>query len=227
MQQLSDLSRRSSVSATGHHTKLGTLVSDVRAAAARARSEGDVATADALERQAQLLIGDIEAAHAKGMSSARVTSSEKEMTTQINAEDVTRLWSQLEPVKTLSVGNVCVFDCGLRGTATITSGAVLFSGALALEPIAAVLVAQHAKQFYCGRGTAFGSKEFLFNVAVANFLTGSEVEALPSGLVPPEAVTAQARLWRPLFGNSPTGQHPVRPPRVGGVAIAQLPSDIS
>lgn len=175
----------------------GVFLHQLSAAVADAEAAGDTETAEALKLHAKRLQLNLSTAYGDGVLSNSIAEFK-----DLRAFDPGRikaLWNGLEPVATHSAGRVCIFDCGERGTATVTSAGILFTGSLAMEPCAALLTAQHDKEAWNGRGIAFGSPEFLFNVAIADSMVGNQkpdFKIAPSQI---DRANVIARAWTPIF----------------------------
>jgi len=169
-----------------------TIVDDLKRAAASAHASGDLLAAEAFERQAKGLEHDFALA-------GSVTNGLTFSAVRIDIDRFKTRWSALQPAATHSTEDVCVIDCGERGAVTFVGGAILFSGRIAMEPTAALLLAVHAMEHHRGGGTAFGSPEFLLHVAAANAAVGSSIEGPSVNVQGSEQVRLTAHSWQPLL----------------------------
>jgi len=171
---------------------IGSVVEDLKRAAASARASGDISTAEAFERQALLLEHDFALA---GSPINGLTFS----SASVDIDRVKTRWSALPSVSTYSTDDVCLFNCGERGSVTFVGGAIIFSGRIAMEPIAALLLAEHAREHHRGGGTAFGSPEFLLHVAIANAATASAINVPSVRAHDTEQVRVAAQAWQDVL----------------------------
>lgn len=192
------------------------VIQRLEAAAAAAAATGDLATATALQMEADRLRRSSMAANI--IISPRPKSQPAK---PLNVRHVVMQWRALEPSKVYTGDGVCVLDCGDRGTATITATAVTLSGALQNEPIAVLLMARHAQQHWGGKAVAFGTTDFKFQVAVASKML--KVKTARARIPRNRRADADelAKDWRPIVDSKICGMEPDPPKRRRPLTISR------
>ena len=142
--------------------QLKNVISDLQVAARAARLQGDETAALAIEQSLNELKIDW-----PNISHALVEISFSATATRHRELDIAK-WSILNPKAIHTSGLVSIIDCEGEGRITMIGGSILIRGSIAMEPMTALLIADHAKRNHNGKGTAFGSPEFLNNIAIAN-----------------------------------------------------------
>jgi hypothetical protein len=168
------------------------IIQELESAATIARLAGDIAAAEAFERSITSLEKESEDGEARF---ARVEFS---LTGKPVADIDLGKWALLNPESIRSAGNSAVIDCGERGRITIVGGAIITSGSIGLTPMFALLVADHAKRNFGGRGTVVGEPYFLENMAVANAAMGSAIEGTGYAGNASPAIQQTARGWQAM-----------------------------
>jgi len=202
--------------------KINNIITELQTAANAARAAGDVLTALAFEKSIADLKEDLKKVQPlfAGLTFSTSKARDLEM-------DVAK-WSLLKPTAIHATELASVIDCGQNGSITIVSGAILIKGSIAMQPITALLIADHAKRNYNGQGTAFGSQEFMHNIAVANAATGTVIEGPQFAEHDKANIHAMASGWEQMAGRIRAAA-PTRPVmRRGNTAsIAMAPEPIA
>ena len=197
--------------------QLKNVISDLQVAARAARLQGDETAALAIEQSLNELKIDW-----PNISHALVEISFSATATRHRELDIAK-WSILNPKAIHTSGLVSIIDCEGEGRITMIGGSILIRGSIAMEPMTALLIADHAKRNHNGKGTAFGSPEFLNNIAIANCATGTEIQ-VPGALAEDRSSIQQsARGWQPMVAEI----HAVRPTRPARTAANGSPSAVS
>jgi hypothetical protein len=192
------------------------LMKQLKCAAGEARASGDIAAAEAIEAQ-------ISKFQADAALDGRLHGLKGEATS-VDAKEIRKLWAGVNADRIHSARLVCVLDCGARGAITFVGGAILITGSVALEPKTALLIGRHANKFDAGGGLAFGSPEFLFNISVANAVTGSKIALDGGAKADAGRVADVARHWRPLLVELDTPARPALPRVAVSAPAAQVPA---
>lgn len=174
------------------NTNINDLLLQLQRSAQAARSAGDEEAACAFERSMFELKAD---APMVGVAiSGVIFGSSASTVLDIDMAN----WSLLRPKSACARDAVGIIDCGARGRITIIGGAILIKGSVAHEPLTALLIAEHARRHHNGGGTAFGSPEFLHNIAVANLAAGTTIRS-SFGNLEPAALQRIASGWAPML----------------------------
>jgi hypothetical protein len=172
--------------------KIDNIVAELRTAANAARETGDVLTALAIEQSIAELKNDLPKILPliAGLTFQTSTPRDPEM-------DAAK-WSLLKPKAIHAAELASIIDCGEKGRITIIGGAILIKGSIAMEPMTALLIADHAKRNLNGQGIAFGCQEFMHNIAVVNAAMGTTLEGLQYAEYDKAYIHATARGWQPM-----------------------------
>ncbi len=202
--------------------KTDDLVRELQAAARAARVAGDTLTALALEQSIEDLKIDVPmfSAAISGLTFGTSKSRDLEL-------DMAK-WSLLKPRAIHATEPASIIDCGQRGRITIIGGSILIKGSIAMDPMTALLIADHAKRNHNGQGTAFGSREFLRNIAVANAATGTAIHGPQIAAEGQAAIQQAARGWQPML-TAIRSASPTRPaaPSVQAPSITLTPEPVA
>jgi hypothetical protein len=200
--------------------RIKNITTELQTAANAARLAGDLITAVALEQSIVDLKEDLPKILPliSGLEFQTISPRDRGM-------DLAK-WSLLKPKAIHASDLACVIDCGEQGRITIVGGAVLFNGSIGMQPMAAMLVADHARRYHAGGGTAFGSQEFLHNIAVANVAMKTAIDCGHVNQRSDADILQISRGWQPM-ADTIRAASPARPVARSGkaasIAIAPEP----
>jgi hypothetical protein len=167
------------------------VIQELTRAAVTAKEQNDPAAAAAFSERAKHLYRYADDP-GTGFSGIRIDVKEIDQ----NQEHIR--WLVLRPRTVYSAGQTILLDNNSHGDIMITRDGILIKGSIATKPITALLIAGFAKDYNMGRGDVFGNREFEFNMAVANHITGThlKVDVGPSKAA---EVARKAKSWEKLI----------------------------
>jgi hypothetical protein len=190
--------------ALGHG--LSAIVLQLQQAAKQAAASGDIDAARAFQQEIDRLR---EAMRNDSLTLAEPVAGGK---AELNTALIPIQWASLQADNVYIAKTACVFDCGARGTLTLTPHGLTMTGDLDNDPAAIMLIARHGQLNWNSKINIHGgSDELRFKLAVASEMLGVKTKgARISGSRRTEADTLKAA-WKPQLDAMLYGSVPSRP----------------